>query len=394
MTPLTVSAPSDDHVLIRNVTTGETFRSAGSFAGEVPPGEYEIKLKERGGPTVRRAIMTALPGEAATHDIGERPQSRVREALLRSVPHDSSQIFFSETLGPMSDADVGVWLSIIGASRIVRDYREFSKLRDLPIETFEDVQPGASAVYALLALESPNDTPRIAISQDAQAEWRQAQPVEALGIWEHRHDVAPAPYLFSIRVGDGLPLTVASMTLRDRATLIVVCEDDGGGLRVHQYILPFGKLLDQFDPFVRSNQPNSPLAAVRVLAAGQKQLIRNRELSGVQEDTRDDVARWENALSGKWLDPVAGIMASYELIRTGRTDMTDVVLDNLRRYFSDLPDVEAIARLAGRPYTRPSSPPLFVEGLIAFDHYETLLPLPENKLTYGGLWTSWLGAVE
>jgi hypothetical protein len=80
------------------------------------------------------------------------------------------------------------------------------------------------------------------------------------------------------------------------------------------------------------------------------------------------------------------------LARRGRGDQLKTAVGNLRAFFSEVPDVEAIARLAGDPHSAaPSSPPLVLEGLLALDLEELELPLPQERLDFRRPWTTWRG---
>jgi hypothetical protein len=69
------------------------------------------------------------------------------------------------------------------------------------------------------------------------------------------------------------------------------------------------------------------------------------------------------------------------------------VIANLERYFPGIPDTAALAALVGLDRPRPSGPPLFTEGLLAYPDWEESLRYPARKLDYGATWTTWISAV-
>ena len=71
--------------------------------------------------------------------------------------------------------------------------------------------------------------------------------------------------------------------------------------------------------------------------------------------------------------------------------LLEEALTNLRTYFSELPDVELIAKIAGLPHTEPHSLPLFLAGLHALSDPDPLMPFPAGKLEYTGPWITWVG---
>ncbi len=103
-----------------------------------------------------------------------------------------------------------------------------------------------------------------------------------------------------------------------------------------------------------------------------------------------------DTLNGKWLNPLMAIMSSYELIRRGRVDRLGTAIRNLRAFFSDIPDTDVLANLAGteRDGVWPSRPPLFLEGLLAVPNYQELSPLDADRLDFRGPWTAWRSAVR
>src|ERR1035441_6284644 len=137
--PATVSltASPGTTLLIENVRTGDVTRSNRAYDGPLAPGEYYVRLKANEGRTLRCRRVSVAAGGDVVVDIAARASSPVKDALLAAIPagvHDTSEVDFSETLhGRMPDDDLGLWLAIIGASRIVGRQGEFSKLGQLPL---------------------------------------------------------------------------------------------------------------------------------------------------------------------------------------------------------------------------------------------------------------------
>jgi hypothetical protein len=67
--------------------------------------------------------------------------------------------------------------------------------------------------------------------------------------------------------------------------------------------------------------------------------------------------------------------------RTPGTKLQEAVL-NLRDYFGEFPDVEAIARRTGLEWSMPEQPPLVLDGQLALDRLDGKLPLPPEDLLY------------
>lgn len=392
---VSVSAAPNTMLLIENLQTGAIVASDKPFDGPLAPGEYFVRMKTPGGRTLRRRRFAVAAGGHEVIDVAARASSPVRDGVLAAIPgaHDQSQIDFSETLGPMADDDLGLWLSIIGASRIVGGHDDFSKLKDLPLPSFNDILPGGSAVFLLLGLEEAPLTVQVSVAASAiNPEWQtfttQTTP-NMPGIFTWHVATDPGQRFITVRIGEKAPLTFASYALPNRVTLFTLAQDQDSTIGVHQYMLPPSHLIPFLQPAEREFFNAPPLQNVRFIALAQKQLAERRRLTQSAADGAT-VGRWQDLLWGKWLDPVMAIMACYELQRSGEAVGT-AVLNNLIQYYGQLPDVVAISSLLGA-VKPPNAVPMFLAGVRTFP--ELQLPLPKGKLDFGSPWTSWVGAVR
>lgn len=366
-------------------------------------GQYVVRMRDSEGVTVRRQEISLEPGKTTAVDLSIRAESPVRETILSYLPsyaYDQGTVSFSERLGPpMADDDLGLWLAILGASRIVDDPNSFSKLQNLPLASFEDLQPGSSTIYVLAGRDGLKDL-RIAVQSPLEEgflepiDWRETQEVKEgfAGFRHARIDHKPGPVFLSLAADQEIPLTVSSYCLPNRASLVIAAsgaDAEDTRLRIQQYLLPFHHLIKDLDPEVQGRLHSNPLRMVKLIALAQRQFARKRDVA-----SRFDLNEWEALLYGKWLDPIMAILASYELVRRGRLELMDTVIGNLRQFFAGLPDTEALARLSRQSFERPASVPLVLDGLLALEDYAELLPFPESKLDFTGPWTAWRGAVR
>lgn len=392
---VSVSAAPNTMLVIENVQTGTSVASDKPFDGPLAPGEYYVRMKTPGGRTLRRRRFAVAAGGHEVIDVAARASSPVRDGVLAAIPgaHDQSQIDFSETLGPMADDDLGLWLSIIGASRIVGALDDFSKLRDLPLPSFGDILPGGSAVFLLLGLEEAPPTVHVSVTASAvNPEWQTfttQTTTNMPGIFAWSVGAEPGQRFITVRIGEKAPLTFASYALPNRVTLFTFAQNQDGSVGVHQYMLPASHLVPFLQPAERDFFNAPPLQSVRFIALAQKQLAERRRLT--QSDDGGAISRWLDLLWGKWLDPVMAIMACYELQRSGEAVGT-AVLKNLTQCYGQLPDVVAISSRLGATVKPPDAVPMFLAGVRTFP--ELQLPLPRGKLDFGSPWTSWVGAVR
>jgi hypothetical protein len=426
---LSMNAPPNTLVEVTNLRTGQAFAAQQNFREALQPGPYRVRLLEGGWTAVRDFLVLVDPHVADAHldaelhrayryvarrdgmniSIGDRDPSEIRDSLLKLIPgqHDSARADFSESLGPVANQDLSLWLSILGASRIL-GAGDFSKLRGLPLASFDDVKQGDSPVYILVGLAGTEPGVEAAVlGAKLYNPFRTpAQPIGGVpGLYELRINTAPGLHIASLQLGKTAPFATVFYTLPNRATLLTVARDGVVGMRVHQFMLPLANLRQYLSPQEQAAQPYNLLEAIRFTTLAQKQASRLRALEPLASrdaahdpKLMEDQNRWMDLLYGKWLDPIMALMAAYELARNAAKseDIRKALgeaLGNLRTYFKGLPDVEVIAKLAGQSYAEPDTLPLFLAGLQALGAPDKMMPvrLPANKLDYTGPWITWVG---
>jgi hypothetical protein len=401
-TTITVDAPVDAVIHFRDAVSGESRVISAQTLIDVVPGQpCSIEAFDREGTLIARRDVVAPANTNTAVDLKFKP-TPLRAAIAASVPSSSEQgwLDFSESLeGAVSDPDLGVWLAIMAASRVLGPQR-FSKLRNLPLATFDDVPPNGSALYVLAGFDEPRDSFRVGIGTGREDHrWMTPTPVPGFPeLYELKEHVPPGGMLFSCGdAGKRSSTTISSFALPNRTTIVTVTEG-AKGLRLHQLMLPIQSLEAYLPEEVRKNLPGRPLRGVKFIAQAQRLLTRRRSLEGMQLQDQ-----WEFALDGKWVDPMMGIVACYELIRHGRSHElvgngngpVYKAVENLSKYFGDLPDTVALRKLcagADAPIPPPQWPPLFIDGFTAFTEGMPE-PLPEGRLHYADLWTTWRNAV-
>jgi len=389
-TQVDVLAPEGSRVRMINPVSGEAWENPAAFASVARPGAaYVIEAFDRDNTLIVRRGLTLHTGEHRTVDL-RFPDTPLRQALAAHFPSSpDTGVAFSESLGgSIIDPDLGLWLALIAASRVLGPNR-FSKLGPLPLRTFDDVPAGGSALYVLAGFDDDATTVQVGVGSDAVNHgWHSPATVDGLpGLTELKLAAQPGGLLVSFAAGDSTTLTIASYALANRATVVTVT-GAAGDLRIQQFLLPIHTLEAQLDPMVRAFLPAAPLRGIKFLAQSQRLLQARRSVSG----STGQISEWTDALYGKWLDPMAGIVACYELLRMGRAPELNIALDNLAGYFGELPDTAALLRLAGRPAGTPGSPPLVSDGYAAFPD-GTFHALPESRREYGSLWTTWRNAI-
>ena len=400
---LHVKGARTEHTQIEvlSLRTGELLRSDQDFKQDVPPGDYIVKLRER-SITVRKHEVTVEAGKTKTINLLVRPKDKVRGSILKAVKAgdvDGASVFSERYLGPLANQDLGLWLTLCGASRVLGQPGQFRKLEKLRLETFDDVKKNESVVYVLAGFEKSTGPFGVGLSSGPEVDWQVLKSVKGLqNIYELKLPATHGSHLLSFKIPKRSPITCAIHCLPNRATVATLAQDKDGGLTFHQSILPIRHLSKYLDPTVRSYLHGNMLGLVRTMTLAQSQFARKRS---VQEQIKTtDPGVWNDLVHHKWLDPVMALIAAYDVIRHGTINqakgLLKMVNSNLRKYFEGIGDIEAIAKLLGTKWKMPTSPPLFLDGVLAFDEIQEkqMLPLSPDRLNYSSPWTVWQRAVN
>jgi tetratricopeptide (TPR) repeat protein len=387
---------------IRNIQQGEIYKGSGPFDGSVPAGNYLCEIHDLNGVIQDRKEISLKSDETYEDDLGAQRRNSLQRALLSHLPsyaYDDRTVEFSETLGPLSDPNLAVWLSIIGGSRIVEDPKYRSKLGQLPLATFYDAQPDTASMYILAGFDDQHADLEVALSNGISNDWSRAIPVPGIdGLYEWKSlSQSEGSRLLSLRVREKATVTLATYLMANRATLVVLTQDFDAPISVQQYLLPVHTLVKHLDFEIQRRLHARPLQMIKFIAKRYRQFRHRQELStnNVSDGPVSDPSGWWDLLVGKWLDPIMAVMAGYELIRRGQRQdsLLSEAVNNLLTYFPGLPDSQAIAKLAGNKGLQLQGLPLFLDGLLAFENYQRVLPLPQSRLDFRGPWIFWIGIV-
>jgi caspase domain-containing protein len=395
--PTEVHGAPGTTVRMFNIDRGGEITALESFSGLLNPGRYRLALEEDGWTVRHTEVAVPSTAERIHVDLGRRTSSLVKDSLVQPLPEwakSERTVQFSETLGNMVNEELPLWLSIVGASRVVGPDR-FSKLRLLPLARLDGMQSGQSATYVLAGLEKSSAL-QIGFSSfddPSNPKWWPATSVPAMtGVMERLFFGTPGPHLLSFALPETPPLTIVTHGLPNRGTVLALAQDESGNLVLRQLILPV--------PHLEREQPLElrwdwerfpPLQAVRLISQAQARLARGRDPAPPLESR--DYSLWYSHLQGQWLDPMMAILSGYRLLRVKGTGWEPTVVANLRTYFDGIPDIEVVAKLAEMDYALPQSPPMFLDGVLALEGEEERLPLPAHKLDYKSTWTTWIDAV-
>lgn len=386
--PTTVLAPTNATVVLRDLTLGEEVRGSGEFTNDLTPGRYEVEVLDERDTHVHRREVELVQGQPMTVDLVTFRRSPLRDSVLGQIPgqHDRGAVDFSESMGLTPDQKLDFWLATIGAARILQgEQDDFSKLAGLPLASFDAEPRGASPLYLLAGFDTPETRLAIGVSDDERLDLTDLPSHDTIpGLFELPvRELGPGSHYLTLSVDAAAPLTLPICTLSNRATLVTLSRGARDALVVQQFVLPIPHLT-QYLEYPRPLGDEPPLRLMRRLVHLQRQFAASRRLSDVLTGIE-----LLDLLHVKWFEPVSCSLAAYELARRGQAEELETAVENLRLYFGDLPDTEAIAKIAGLEWSTPAAPPLVLDGLLVLDELREQLPLPAEELDYRGPWTAW-----
>jgi hypothetical protein len=387
---LNIEPPHGGAVRIESLQRGESVEVRQPTQHHVPPARYAIVTVDDRGVAVHREERTLEEADSPiTIDRRRFKTGAVRQSIVSAFPHQDGAVYMSETLGPMVDQGLDLWLAVVGASRIIGPNR-FRKLGPLPLERFEDVQPGDAPIYVLAGFDEPGMSLAIAISPGWDAAPAPARPHSQFdGLFEVVERKTGAGYSYvTVQAGSRPPVTFGAYTLPDRATLVTVTLDERGAISVQQFILPLGKLADAdaSPPLTTHGEMAEPLRVVRRAVEMQRAFAAGKPLTAALP-----AGQLEELLRFKWFEPIVAVLAAYELVRRGERGWMPEVLTNLHHFFPALGDLQALARMNGDEASPPATPPLVMEGYEVLDFTTTAPAPPSERLLFRGPWTMWRG---
>jgi hypothetical protein len=398
---ITFTGIPNAEVFLQDLATGQTQRidlQSSVLRKTLQPGQYKAKLQD-GNFKLDSFRLNVSPGASINLDFAPKASQGAKLSLSRMLETHGSLIDFSETLSGVPDWNLSLWLAVLGGSRIVAAADTFSKLEAIRVDNVTDATPNRSTLYVLAGELDTDKLPVWGVGSNPNWQPMAAVP-DVPGLFQVRMEFEPGALIVSYAPDKQQPTqttTVMTHGLPNRATLITFANDERYGRQIQQFILPIWSLMDRLsdrevnylrDPY------NPPLPRIRYMSTAQRLFARQAPIEGNTPELPDRY--WMDLLYGKWLNPLLALIACYELIRRGsvneKSREMQEVLQNMRTYFSGLPDTEVIAMLLEQEYRPLNSPPLLMDGTLAVSGKD-IFPLPESKLDYDGIWTTWRSAV-
>jgi hypothetical protein len=411
---LTVNFTPNTRIRVRSAQQiGETTLV---FANEMPPrrlppGEYVVEIDEA-GEVIARQVVSLSAGESVKVDPLEGPSSPLRDGLLGSLKkHGHSVEFSPQPGGTIADRDLGLWLSLIGASSVVDGWAEGSNFAVVPLNANdESIAPGRAGLLVLAGFETRGGLAAIGLGK--RPRWTEMLSAPNVpGLFEFASELDPGPNLVTFQQQNHRPVTLAVNALAGHATLVIF--SSGGGLapiKIYQLFVRIPTFEEQLPVLLRWRSTEAPLPyVVRFIVLLERLFAGHQSISKAMSPERPVEPAWRHLYDrlseARWLDPIATLIAAHDLLRRGVTNdkghraefrrllmMTDIY----QRVLRAMPDAQALARLMGAKWALPEAPPILADSLTAFnqEEQEAFMPFSNDKRHFGTPWVAWINAVK
>jgi Caspase domain len=310
------------------------------------PGFYRVRLRTPEGNYVER-LIELLPSESEiiALDAPDLPDKGLFQDLIKvaNIPiRTDNTIEPSEAVGPIASAQTSTLLALAGGA--VNEESNYGyKLRGIGIQSFRQIvgfeaNNGLQILFGI-EFEQQQQTRRY-LSQIRLRCWRQGEPEPAIyeqpihvssidGLAEFAWGKPPGSYWLAIELPDQPPVNFAIAILPNRLTLMVYSQDVTGQANIYQY-------LPSLIP-----EPGDPrFSAARFPVLRRLELIQRSYISSNFEQAYQNA---RELLQAKWVDPMAGCLGGYLLLKLGRVGELEVAVRNLTSSFGQLSDSHILA---------------------------------------------------
>jgi hypothetical protein len=323
---------------------------------DLKPGLYRLRLRTPEGPASERLIdLDAGDSEPVQIEAPPLPLTGLVPTLVRgiggTIDRDNT-VEVSEDVGPMAAPSLSTLLSLAGTAAN-EDTQQSGRLHRLGLAAFRHVAPAgtSSGLQVLVGVDAEtaaevatylagfqfrawalHDPVPEAVARPAPLP--QISGLAALGVARE-----PGSCWVSFEAPGQRPVVCAIAILPGRLTLLVVQRDRGGQLRIFQYQPGLDSDLKLRDEVDISFDPNASRRRNALYYLRQIDLLQ-RFYQGGQLAVSQSIA-WR-LLHAKWVEPIAGCLGSYLMLRLGKPRSLHVAANNLTGHFDTLSDSHLI----------------------------------------------------
>ena len=302
------------------------------------PGIYRTRVVTPEGRASEQIVsLSAGDSERIVLDAPPVPATPAFESIVNRTPfavRDDNTVTVSETVGPMATARVTTMLALAGS--VTREHYGWAdKTKDLGLSRFDPAMldgnnSGLRVIYLdeYSADEEVDETRRSCrfelFRQDDQ-EHKKSLSLNVSAIDRVSDRIVGAgvgAYFLSLALGEREPAWFSTSVQDGRLTLLIIhCKPDG-----HLSVMTFApKIADDGLPAEYEAQD------LRRLELLQRFYQNNNVGQHALRDAKD-------LLNAKFLDPNAGCIGGYTMIRLGRAGDLEVAAGNMTAYYPNLSD--------------------------------------------------------
>ncbi len=355
---------------------GEAIEGPDTLDFVLPAGHYHLRLWQAGR-VVREVPVTLGPGLRVRADLTPAPLDPVRDTLMASV--GGSQFLPSETLGPIHDPRLSLWLAAVAVKAASGRPHVPFEAREVPVPGHESgslfivIATGALPGARLWSSSGHTDIPMVEARGVARVYYGTcagAPGSQTLG-WETENG----------RFSMVLPLVA------NRVTAVVIVDSVGEPCSEHLFLVAHREREAELP---RSERPT----ASQLLAA--RSLVNAEEAFAVGQPL--------GQFEGDWVDPLWTVLEACAAVREADVVRARAALDRLREHWPSLPDVPILERLLDDTTAPITGLPVVADNALALARWEDGEP-PANPLSLaeralaqslqralpGTVWTKWAG---
>lgn len=392
------------------------------IAKGLEPGFYRARLVTPEGRTAEE-LVDLSPGEIeeVSLDAPSLPNSGLFKEVVDQTDFYASDedhmLRLSDTaVGPIATPQLTTMLALAGC--VVRQqYEGGQKNAQLGLPSFQEItSPSAKHGLRIICADEATHTEGTHnyLSGVLLRFWRQdggagengvtgrLSPSQSLtGIGDFAVEVEPGKYFLEIAVSDRPPAFFSIAILPNRLTLIVL----------HRRVDSSVRILS----FCPSTQPPPPEETPLKIATKLRRLeLLQRFYIADRVDGRHAMRNAIELLHAKWIDPLAGCLGGYTMLKLGQPEELSRAVDNMKRIYNELPDTHVLAAEYYQSLETANSEdqaresyetvlklglPVFAEGLMrlvsGIKRFDVQHPLVDEvkqvfeKRVRNLLWTAW-----
>ncbi len=320
------------------------------IAENLEPDFYRAQLVTPEG-RIAEELVDLSPGESeeVSLDAPSLPNTGLfKEIVARTNFYKSDEdqtLRFSEAVGPMATPQLTTVLALAG-SVVVRQYGWGPNTTQLGLPSFHELtSPNAAHGLRVICADeashiegADNYLSQVSVhfwKQNGDAQRRPHTEREQLlrsrefvGIADFASEAEPGAYVLELTVPERPPVYFSFAILPERLTLVVLHRRADGSIRILS--------------FCPSTQPPKE-SALDVATQLRRLELLQRFYIADRVDGRHALRNAIELLHAKWIDPLAGCLGGYTMLKLGQGKELETAVSNMKRLYDQLPDTHVLA---------------------------------------------------